>query len=100
METADVHALFFQARVYASSRDGRQTSTPTTIAVYHQREPQALKIPTWITLRQVQEEFMGVAKEIALGLREVLGIDESNDGIKDLRFCVGLSTGGGWEHSV
>jgi hypothetical protein len=64
------------------------------------RETQSLIIPTWITLRQVREEFMGVAKEIAAGIGEVLGVDESNDGIKDPRFCVGLPSGGGWEHSV
>jgi hypothetical protein len=64
------------------------------------KETQSLIIPTWITLRHVREEFMGVAKEIAAGIGEVLGVDESNDGIKDPRFCVGLPSGGGWEHSI
>jgi hypothetical protein len=61
---------------------------------------QGFKIPTWITLRNVREEFMAVAQEIAAGIGEVLGVDESNDNIKDPRFCVGLSAGGGWEPSV
>jgi hypothetical protein len=59
-----------------------------------------LIIPTWITLRQVKEEFMEVAKEIAARIGEVLGVDEGNDGVKDPRFCVGIPSGGGWEHSM
>jgi hypothetical protein len=39
------------------------------------------------------EEFIGVAQEIAARIGEVLGVDESNDGIKDPRFCVRLSSG-------
>jgi hypothetical protein len=61
---------------------------------------QGFKIPTWITLRNVREEFMGVAQEIAAGIGEVLGTEDANDSLKDPRFCVGLSAGGGWEQSV
>jgi hypothetical protein len=61
---------------------------------------QGFKIPTWITLRNVRVEFIGVAREITEGIGEILGIDESNDGVKDPRFCVGIPVGGGWEHSA
>jgi hypothetical protein len=61
---------------------------------------QGFKIPAWIMLRNVREEFIGVAQEIAAGIGEILGADESNDGIKDPRFCVGLHVGGGWEPSI
>jgi hypothetical protein len=59
-----------------------------------------LKIPTWITLRNLQDEFRGVAHQIAAGLGEVLGASSDNSESKDPKFCVGLLSGEGWEHSV
>lgn len=38
--------------------------------------PRGMKIPTWITLRRVPDEFQFVARQIAEGLDEVLGGDK------------------------
>jgi hypothetical protein len=61
--------------------------------------PQGMKIPTWITLRKVPEEFIGVAEQIAQGIGDLLGVDAANNSSSDQRFCVGLD-GKGWEPSV
>lgn len=61
---------------------------------------QGFSIPTWITLRNVREEFMGVIREIVAGIGEILGEDDSINGTKDPRFYVGLPAGCGWEPSV
>lgn len=37
------------------------------------------KIPTWITLRQIPEEFQAVAMQIAEGIGELIGLDTYND---------------------
>jgi hypothetical protein len=54
-----------------------------------------LKIPTWITLSNLQDEFRGVAHQIAAGLGEVLGASSDNSESKDPKFCVGLFSGEG-----
>jgi hypothetical protein len=59
-----------------------------------------LTIPTWITLRNLQDEFRGVAHQIVAGLSEVLGAAPDNNEAKDPRFCIGLKSGEGWEHEV
>jgi hypothetical protein len=58
-----------------------------------------MKIPTWITLRKVPEEFIGVSEKIASYIGDLLGVDASNDSTLDQKFCVGLD-GKSWEPSV
>jgi hypothetical protein len=59
-----------------------------------------LKIPIWITLRNLQSEFLGVAHQIVARVGEILGSAIDNSDLKDPRFCVSLQSGAGWEHSV
>lgn len=60
-------------------------------------KPLRLKVPTWVTLRGIPGEFLGVAKEIAGGLGELLGSDKRNAHTADQRFCVALQAGLGWQ---
>lgn len=41
--------------------------------------PTNTKIPTWITLKHVPEEFQAVALDIAKDIGEVIGMSTSND---------------------
>lgn len=50
-------------------------------------KPSRLKIPTWVTFRGIPGEFLGVAKEIAGGLGELLGNDTRNSATADQRFA-------------
>lgn len=38
-----------------------------------------MKIPTWVTLRKIPEEFQAVALEIAQGIGDVIGFDTANE---------------------
>jgi hypothetical protein len=58
------------------------------------------KIPTWITLRQILDEFLGVCHQIAAGIGEILGTNKANGRAEDPKFCVALDSGAGWEPSV
>lgn len=69
-----------------------QTWTPG----FNATRPVGLKVPTWITLKDVTGEFINVAEEIAQGLGEILGRDRRNSTAVDERFCVGLTTGKGY----
>lgn len=60
-------------------------------------KPSKLKVPTWVTLRGIPGEFLGVAKDIAAGLGDLLGFDKRNDHTADQRFCVALQSGQGWK---
>jgi hypothetical protein len=59
-----------------------------------------MRIPTWVTLRNVPDEFRGVLHQIATGIGEVLGTDPTVSELADPRFCLGLESGRGWEPSV
>jgi hypothetical protein len=59
-----------------------------------------MRIPTWITLRQVRLEFGGVVEQIAAGIGEVLECDLSNKGANDPRFCVSILSNKGWEKLI
>jgi hypothetical protein len=59
-----------------------------------------MKIPTWVTLRNISDEFRGVAHQIAAGIGEVLGSDIGTNSSDDPRFCLGLESGRGWQTSV
>lgn len=63
---------------------------------FNASHPTQLKVPTWITLRGIPGEYLGVAKEIAGGLGELLGCDRRNASSADQRFCVALQSGLGW----
>lgn len=59
-----------------------------------------MKIPTWITVRKLVDEFRGVAKEIATRLGDILGKDVKNDESHDPRFSIAHPSRGGWEPHV
>jgi hypothetical protein len=69
-----------------------QTWTPGFVA----SKPTGLKVPTWVTLKDVPGEFMRVAAEMASGLGELLGSDRRNAVSRDQRFCVGITSGAGY----
>lgn len=64
---------------------------------FNASHPTRLKVPTWVTLRGIPREFLGVGKEIAGGLGELLGCDKRNASLADQRFCVALQSGQGWK---
>lgn len=49
-----------------------------------------LKVPTWVTPKDVPDEFLNVPSEMARRLDECLGSNEHNSVTIDQRFCVGL----------
>ena len=59
----------------------------------------SMKIPTWINLKQVPVEFMGVNHKIAAGIGEVLGADNSINP-DESRFFLVLDVHLGWESSI
>lgn len=67
---------------------------------FNSANPKGMKIPTWITLRRVPDEFQCMARQIAEGLGEVLGGDKQNSTLEDQRFCIALPAGDGWATSV
>lgn len=68
----------------------------TWIPGFNATKPMGLKIPMWVTLKDVQDEFLGVAEQIVGGLGELLGVDCRNLGSMDQRFCISLLSGLGW----
>lgn len=63
-------------------------------------EPEDLLIPTWITLRKLPREYRRSAPEIAATIGKVIGQEGHAPHNNDLRFCVGLKSGAGWETEV
>ena len=59
-----------------------------------------MKIPTWVTLRHVPNEFRGVVEQIAAGIGKVLGTDPNKSDASDPRFCLALASGKGCESSI
>lgn len=52
--------------------------------------PNNLAFPTWVALRRLLYEHHDQALAIAGTLGEVIGIDTSNETVKDPRFCINL----------
>jgi hypothetical protein len=73
-----------------------QTWTPD----FNSSKPVGLKVPTWITLRKLRGEFLGVADQIAADLGEVVGSDKRNAYCTDQRFCVALTSGAGYRSQL
>lgn len=59
-----------------------------------------MRVPTWVTLKNVPDEFLNVTSEIASGLGLVLGVDKRNEHMRDQRFCIGLLSGSGWRTHI
>jgi hypothetical protein len=60
------------------------------------QNPVGLKVPTWITLKELPNEFMDQAKDIASSLGEILGEGRYNQrspdrGPSDQKFCVAFN---------
>jgi hypothetical protein len=60
----------------------------------------AMKIPTWIALRHLPEEFRGVAPQIAANLGKLLGTNSNNNDRTNPRFCVAIDSGAGWVPTI
>ena len=60
---------------------------------FNSGRPAGLKVPTWVTLKAVPDEFIGVSKQIAQSLGAILGSDKRNSYSEDQRFCVALLSG-------
>lgn len=62
--------------------------------------PIGLKLPTWVTLKQLPLEYAPSAHLIAQGLGEVLGVGQTNEFAKFPRFCVAMDVERGWIGSI
>ena len=62
--------------------------------------PSNLAFPTWVALRRLPFEHHDQALAIAKTLREVIGIDTSNESARDPRFCVNLMVNKGWVTNI
>jgi hypothetical protein len=60
---------------------------------FNSSRPVGLKVPTWVILKAVPDEFVGVIKQIAQSLGEILGINKRNTYSEDQRFCIALLSG-------
>ena len=58
--------------------------------------PIRLTVPPWLSLRGIPREFLSVAREIAKGLGELVGLDKGNDSRAEQRFYMALESGGRW----
>jgi hypothetical protein len=67
---------------------------------FNATKPVGLKVPTWVTLKDVPGEFLNVAAEMASKLGELLGSDKRNVFTTDQRFCVGLVLGSGYKMKI
>ena len=56
-------------------------------------KPQGTKMPVWLTLKNVVEEFLSSAQEMAGNLDTVLGRHRRNPLSTDQKFCVAVKTG-------
>lgn len=61
---------------------------------------QGLKIPTWITLRHLEDELRRVAQQIVVGIGELIEAPTTNTEHSDLRFYVLLQSSIDWEQSM
>ena len=59
----------------------------------------SMKIPTWIMLKHVSIEFMGVINKIVARIGKVLGADNSSNP-DESRFSLALDAHLGWELSI
>ena len=67
---------------------------------FNSGRPVGLKVPTWVTLKAVPDEYVGVIKQVAQNLGEILGSDKRNAYSEDQRFCVALLSGRPYETSL
>lgn len=59
-----------------------------------------MKMPTWITLEVVLDEFLSNAHDIAKCLGLVLNMDHKNDKNADQIFCIGITIGTTYNISI
>jgi hypothetical protein len=62
-------------------------------AGFNPRKPEKMRMPVWVTLKDVPGEFRSSAIDIAESLGPVLGKNRSNVQQNDQKFCVALTTG-------
>jgi hypothetical protein len=71
------------------SRWGTSILQPWCIR-FNSRKPEKLKMPVWVTLKDVPGEFWSSALDIAESLDPVIGKNRSNTHQNDQNFCVAL----------
>jgi hypothetical protein len=60
---------------------------------FNPRKPEKMRMPVWVTLKDVPGEFRSSAMEIVESLGPVLGKNRSNVHQNDQKFCVALTAG-------
>jgi hypothetical protein len=61
---------------------------------------QQLYVPTWITLRKLPREYLGIAAQIAEQVGKFIGSTASNPNRRELRFYIELKSGEGWKPKI
>jgi hypothetical protein len=59
-----------------------------------------MRMPVWVTLKDVPGEFRSSAMDIAGSLGPILGKNRSNLQLNDLKFCVALTAGDPFQITV
>jgi hypothetical protein len=57
------------------------------------RKPDKMRMPVWVSLKDIPEEFRSSGMEIAESIGPVLGKNRSNVHLNDLKFCIALIAG-------
>jgi hypothetical protein len=70
------------------------------VPAFNVDKPQELYVPTWITLRKLPREYLGIAIQIAEQMDKFIGSDASNPSCKEPRFYIRLKPGEGWEPEI
>lgn len=63
------------------------------VANFDSSRPIGLKLPVWITLKNVRDELLSSAQELAGGIGVVLGRHRNNTFSPDQKFCVAVQAG-------
>jgi hypothetical protein len=67
---------------------------------FNSARPVRMLMLTWITLKCVPDEFVGVAKKITRRLGKVVGVHKKNAYSKDQQFCIALTSCNAYETLV
>jgi hypothetical protein len=70
------------------------------IPSFNPSKPIGMKMPIWVTLKVVPDEYRSNSMEIAGALGTVIGKHRGNQGNSDQRFCVAITTGQPWQLTI
>jgi hypothetical protein len=60
---------------------------------FNPTKPEGMKMPVWITLKNVRDEMRSSAPELAASLGTILGKHQGNQYNLDQKFCIAITTG-------